>query len=219
MDCQRKFIHCAIKINFGRYSNVRQAIQRSDYCQFRWLSDWYSKFSEMFPFLLKFFHNILTFVGFYHYPERHFELLRLLGTEFGDIAFIRPWDNKTNAGDLTIKTLDQYNKQIIVLYNDKNVIEGRSIQSHLEISMEGKKSLLEWLEKLFNRFHTNTSVSPDFYEIALNVTLGLNSFSSFLSMHKSTAIRFATHLATMANVHHSESKKKWTLGLYSKDFQ
>lgn len=63
-------------------------------------------------------------VGFYHYPERHLELIRLLGSEFGDIAFIRPWDNKTNAGDLTMRTLDQNDKQIIILYNDKNVIEG-----------------------------------------------------------------------------------------------
>lgn len=98
-----------------------------------------------------------------------------MGTEFGDIAFIRPWDNKTNAGDLTIKTLDQHNKQIIVLYNDKNVIEGKLFNRILK-SVEVKKARLNGWEKLFNRFHTNTLVSPNFYEIALDVT---NYFLSF----------------------------------------
>lgn len=66
-------------------------------------------------------------LGFNHHPERHFELLRLLNAEFGTVALLRPWDNETNAGDLTINILDQNNKQIIILYNDNNVIEGKSI--------------------------------------------------------------------------------------------
>lgn len=102
-----------------------------------------------------------------------------MGTEFGDIAFIRPWDNKTNAGDLTIKTLDQHNKQIIVLYNDKNVIEGKLFNRILK-SMEVKKARPNGWEKLFNRFHTNALVSPNFYEIALDVTLYFKQITFFL---------------------------------------
>lgn len=73
--------------------------------------------------------SIGFYLGFANNPERHFELLRLLGAEFGDLAFIRPWDSQTNAGDLTIRTLDQNHKQVIILYNDKNVIEGKSFCS------------------------------------------------------------------------------------------
>lgn len=63
--------------------------------------------------------------GFENNPERHFELLRMLITEFGDIAYIRPWDTNMSAGDLTIEMMDRYGKRIIILYNDESVVEGK----------------------------------------------------------------------------------------------
>lgn len=67
--------------------------------------------------------------GLNNNPERHFGLLRILGTEFGDIAYIRPWDTDMSAGDLTIEMMDRYGKRIIILYNDENVVEGKHFGS------------------------------------------------------------------------------------------
>lgn len=64
-----------------------------------------------------------------------------MGAEFGDIAYIRPWDSKTNAGDLTIKMLKQREKQIIILYNDKNVVEGNAFNSIKTFSNHPIKAL------------------------------------------------------------------------------
>lgn len=54
-------------------------------------------------------------------------LLRLLAAELGDITYLRPWDNSSNSGDLTLDMMERAGKNVIILYDDKNTIEGKMV--------------------------------------------------------------------------------------------
>lgn len=54
-------------------------------------------------------------------------LLRLLAAELGDIIYPRPWDNSSNSGDLTLDMMERAGKNVIILYDDKNTIEGKLV--------------------------------------------------------------------------------------------
>lgn len=67
-----------------------------------------------------------VFLGFYNFPERHLVLLRTLAAELGDVIFTRPWDSMSNSGDLTIEMMDRTGKSLLILYNDKTVVDGET---------------------------------------------------------------------------------------------
>lgn len=70
------------------------------------------------------------FVGFFNYPDRHQILLKALITQLGtDIIYSRPWDNSSTSGDLTLEMMDRANKHLLILYNDKDVVEGETFKS------------------------------------------------------------------------------------------
>lgn len=81
----------------------------------------------------------MFFLGFYNYPERHLVLLRTLAAVFGDIIFTRPWDNMASSGDLTIETMDRTGKNLLILYNDKSVVEGKVLKEALRV----EKSIID----------------------------------------------------------------------------
>lgn len=58
-------------------------------------------------------------------------LLRTLAVELGDILFTRPWDNTASSGDLTIEIMDRTEKNLLILYNDKSVVEGKTLKKKL----------------------------------------------------------------------------------------
>lgn len=71
--------------------------------------------------------NFVDFpIGFFNYPERHLILLRTLAAELGSVAYTRPWDNSANSGDLTMEMMDRTGKSLLILYNDKSVVEGKT---------------------------------------------------------------------------------------------
>lgn len=49
-----------------------------------------------------------------------------LGT---DIIYTRPWDNSSSSGDLTLEIMERAKKYLIILYNDKDVVEGKTCKS------------------------------------------------------------------------------------------
>lgn len=55
-------------------------------------------------------------------------LLRTLAAELGDIIFTRPWDNTASSGDLTIEMMDRTDKNLLILYNDKSIVEGKTLK-------------------------------------------------------------------------------------------
>lgn len=80
--------------------------------------------SSYFYSSIKIIHSFL--VGFYNYPERHLVLLRTLAAELGENIFTRPWDNMTSSGDLTIEMMDRTGKNLLILYNNQNAVEGKT---------------------------------------------------------------------------------------------
>lgn len=65
-------------------------------------------------------------------------LLRLLAAELGDITYLRPWDNSSNSGDLTLDMMERAGKNVIILYDDKNTIEGKMVWKSSKITSDYK---------------------------------------------------------------------------------
>lgn len=71
--------------------------------------------------------NNNIFLGFYNYPGRHSDLLKLLDRELGDIAYFRDSTNHTiNSYDLTFNTLRKAGKNILIMYNAYEESKGKS---------------------------------------------------------------------------------------------
>ena len=69
-------------------------------------------------------------------------LLRTLAAELGDIIFTRPWDSMTDSGDLTIEMMERTGKSLLILYNDKTVVEGETLKIKLQLELNEKKAFL-----------------------------------------------------------------------------
>lgn len=73
---------------------------------------------------LRMFHRFFFFLGFYNYPGRHLDLVKLLDRELGDIAFIKGQNETMESYNLTPNMLRKAGRNVLITYNEYQETKG-----------------------------------------------------------------------------------------------